>query len=430
MGNETDISGFGTQGSQIPVPAGAPTEVGETIPLSGPPAPTISTIKKSDMEKLAEALFIAAFPFLQPPESSVKFQDLSDPNALGIHGSSVISFSRQLDQLYHNIIIDMWDKYSETLKEIAKRREEDYLEKWGKDLTREGPKSAAEYNAYLMAITPTQRADETGKSGDDGLSIQFGATYNQWFVHPAENGITPTGSYPDSRFISGAIASAPDLVSQTIGVAGAVGLQMSVNPVADALTSLGPVSALPMDSQLATALVAALLYNGSMNKANYEALTDSANQSQPLTTVNFAINYAKNILAIVTHNVEGDEPTSARAGENRLIKLMLATTALALLHREVFDGVSPEELRDLIETNNIDKSKIPQETKDLFKSLAAAVNELLNQSPETREAMIAQMAQYGNHKESIESMLKSTKLLIATLDTSSITSGRLAAKQG
>jgi hypothetical protein len=434
MNSNTDISGFGTQGSQPQITTSGSTEVGAaSTEAAGVISSQESTIKKSELEKLAEWIFIAGLPALFPPEPKVTFQGSSE-GIEGVHGSSILTFSAQVEQMTHDIIVDMWDKYAETLKEIAKRREEDYREKWGKDLAKEGPKSATEYNAYLLALSPTQRRDEIGPTGDDGLDVQFGATYNRWLANPAENtsasGAPSAGQYPNATFITGAIASSPDLVSQTMGVAGAAGLQLSVSPIADALTALGPVSALPADSQLAVALVAALLYNGSASKANNDALEDASKKGLPLTFAEFGINYAKNILAIITHNVEGDKTASREGNQNRLIKLLLATTALTALHRGVFDGVQPQDIEDLINTNNIDKADIPEETKQLFRDLAAKVNDLLNESPETREALIAQMAQYAGRKETVESMMSSTKLLMATLDPPSINSNRIAAKQG
>lgn len=431
MSGQTDISGFGTQGSQITT---GTTDIGAT-PQTGTAGPNtnVSTLSPSELKKLEEALFLAAFPFLQPPNNSIiTYQDPGKSDGAGpvTNATVITSFSMQIDQMSHDIIMDMWEKFAKTLDEIAKRRVEEDKKKWGEDADKAGPKSAGEYNAYLLSLTTTQRAAETGPTGDSGLNLQFKSSYDQWIANPVTSGaINPTGGFPDASFLRGAVASSPDVVSQTIGtVDTATGVQLSVSPVADALFALGPVSALPADTQLAAAMIAALLYNGAANKANNDALADASRQSQPVATLDFAINYAKNILAIVTHEAKGGEGSN---GQNRLIKLMLATMALTLLHRGVFKGAAAEDIESLIRSNgaDIEKSDIPADIKELFKNLAVTVNELLNEDPATREAMIAQMAQYADTKDPAESMVKSTKLLSAMLDTS-VDGKILEAKQG
>lgn len=397
----TDIGGFSTPDSNAPVQQYGPiSPAGPAAPASG----TASTIKKSELEA-AEILMGAQFPGLTPP------------NLEGASNTAVMQISMMVDRTKNDIISSMWDTFQKGVDEIAEHAKKDELKHWREKVFQNGPKSATEYYAYLLTLTATSRADElssTGNSGPSALSVQFNSAFNQWLAIPSNNlSVDPSlrGNYPDPSFIVGSLASSQDIVRQAIGASGIV----SVSPLADALTAVGPTSGLPADYQAAAALVAALLNGGATYKATIDAIEESARSGKPPQDMEFALNYAQNILAIVSHNVEGDNQTNPnQRGQNNMIRLMLSMMALNLVYRTGYGGMEGgKEFTDLLKEGGT--SDLDPAIKPTIDKLIAQIQNFLPTDESERATVIASLSEYIDSKDSVNSMLSTTRMFAASL---------------
>jgi hypothetical protein len=432
--NIGNYGGFGTQDPNASSIPGA-GNVSGTNPISkSSNSSDESTIERSQLEAIM-MLLSAGIPFLTPPQSiATSFQDLSA--AKGISGVTAVSnidisqIKMQVDQTKNDIINSMWDSFLKNVREMAERAKQDNIKKWTEDVNKNGPKSSTEYYAYLMALSSSQRSEEISGNGNV-LASQFNQTFNQWLVSPAlqaEN--IAGGGYPSASFIAGSVAANSDAVRDAIGAAGAVvGYQMSVSPVADALYAVGPNSALPADSQAAAALVTALLNGGAAFKATNDSIQQAANGGTPPRDLDFAMNYAKNIMNIVTHNVGNGEPLSKeQTSQNQMIRLMLTTMALVLVYRTAYGGITGPEFGSLL---NPESSKdLPEEIRPLTQQLASLLKSYLPDDPSGRVNTLNRLTAYADQNESVDSMLSTSRMFSGLLTTGDINHKRLESETG
>jgi hypothetical protein len=359
-----------------------------------------SSIQQSELEALA-LLWLAGVPILVPPEMNGNSTNSSSGQVVAAAGLSI-------EATKHDIISKMWDSYIANIREIADRMKKEDVRRQTEDADKPGPMSSVQYFTYLMSLSGTKRADEIDGSGN-GLSAQFTNTYNQWMVNPIDSGtsvaIAGVGAYPSSSFIAGSVASNPDALRLSVGADSALlGVYLSSSPVADALMAVGPTSGLPGDYQAAAALVAALLNGGALNKA--AADTPISSGGKPQYDLNFAVNYAKNIMAIVTKDIGAGDPTDPqRATQNNMVRLMLSSMALNMLYRAAYGGMEGKEFAELLAGNTED---IPSQIRGLVDQLVALVNSYLPKAPASRAEMIARLREYVDSKESVDSMLETS----------------------
>lgn len=407
----TDVSGFSTPDTNVPVQQSIQVSAPGTA--SSPVADiSVSSIQKSEME-VAALLMASQFPGLIPP-SGVSGVDSA-------HAAILISIS--VDKMKNDIITSMWDNFQKSVDELAERAKKDDIKHWMEKVSQNGPKSATEYQAYILALSATARADEItppdSAASQSALSVQFSNAFNQWIAIPSSDpsmAVNGPGKYPDPSFIAGTVASNSDAIRDSIGAVGlATGVQMSVSPVADALAAVGPASGLPADYQAAAALVAALLNGGAVYKATADAIEESARSGKPPQDLEFALNYAQNILAIVSHNVEKETPADPhQSGRNQMIRLMLSVMALNLVYRAAYGGMEGgKEFADLLEeggTNDLNPA-----IKPTIQKLVAQIQSFLPTDPAERANVIASLSEYIDSKDSVDSMLSTTRMFAASL---------------
>lgn len=424
-------------------------------PVSAPPPSSVpapgqveydqnaSTIETD--KQLIEELFLAMqFPGLYPP--NLIMQDLTDLIAKGdsqsiaalTSGSAIKKLEVMYEETKHDIINHIWDNFIKSVRELEELSKEAYIKKWVEEVAKDGPKSSTEYFAFLLALSSSQRAEELSSNGDQGqsaLSVQFKTLFNQWFSIPSDDSIAASHNSTTARdaidpsFKIGALASNLDVMSEAIALVGVIGVpQLSVSPLADALSAVGPNSGLPVDSQAAAALIAALLYNGARNRADVETLEKAASQGRPPQDIDFAANFARIILTIVSHGLEGETSASKeQSGQHQLIRLMLSVMALNLLYRAGYGGMEgSKEFAALLEkggTDNIDPA-----IKPTIDQLVARIKEFLPTDEPARSQMIASLSEYIDSKDSTESMLSTSRMFAAALGARpDIFGGRLGA---
>lgn len=358
-----------------------------------------SSIQQSELEALA-LLWLAGVPILVPPEMNGNSTNSSSGQVVAAAGLS-------MEATKHEIITKMWDSYIENIRQIADRMKKEDIRRQTEDADKPGPMSSAQYFTFLMSLSGTKRADEIDGNGN-GLSAQFTNTYNNWMVNPIDSGsaaIAGVGAYPSSSFIAGSVVSNPDAIRLAIGADSALlGVYLSSSPVADALLAVGPTSGLPGDYQAAAALVAALLNGGALNRA--AADTPLSSGGKPQYDLNFAVNYAKNIMAIVTKDIgAGDPADPQRATQNDMVRLMLSSMALNMLYRAAYGGMEGKEFAELLAGNTED---IPSQIRGLVDQLVSLVNSFLPKAPASRADMIARLMEYVDSKESVDSMLETS----------------------
>lgn len=416
-----DFGGFGAQGSSSSSVNGTNSVPGTNSSQGN--STSISTLQKSELEALVEML-IAGLPILQPPSFVMtSFKDLNGGNvdAVGA-GKSMAAMALQIEQKQHDIINSMWDSFLKNVHEIAERSRKEYIEKETLKADQNGPKSSSEYYAFLLALSSSQRAKEENSNTDSALAAQFNRTFNDWLVTPMQSTMVTSSAvpgYPAASFVAGCVACSSDLVRDAIGAVGVtIGYQISSSPVADALFAVGPASALPADYQAAAALVAALLNGGAMFKATNDTIEKAASGGKPPQDLDFAVNYAQNIKAIVTHNLEGDQKLPPeQAGQNRMMRLMLSAMALNMVYRAAYGGMTGQELADILAGKTGD---IPAQIKPLIDELVGYVNAFMPQEPAARAETLARLMQYVDGKSSVDSMLSTTRMFAALLGTDDI----------
>lgn len=421
------MSGISDYGQFDPqnIPGFTPVTTGSGTPSSPLSA---SSIQKSELEALA-SMIVAGIPVLPPPEINGNSTNSTSSQTDGVDGANLgMSVEAKMEAQKNEIISKLWETYTDNIREIAARTKKEDIRRQTEDADKPGPMSSVQYFAYLMSLPQTRRADEID---GNGLTVQFTNTFNQWLVNPIESGknssIAGIGAYPSSSFISGSVASNPDAIRLAIGHdSSALGVYLSSSPVADALFAVGPTSGLPGDYQAAAALVAALLNGGAVFKA--VADTPISAGGKPPYDLNFAVNYARNIMAIVTKDIGAGDPTDPRrATQNNMVRLMLSAMALNMVYRAAYGGMQSKEFGDLLAGNT---EKIPSQIKGLLEQLVAFVNAFLPKAPGSREETIARLLEYVDSKESVDSMLETSRLFTGSLATSTDVEAKRVASEG
>jgi hypothetical protein len=408
----------GSFGFQDPHSVGQNATVSGGNSQAGSPL-SASSIQKSELEAVA-LMLMANIPMLIPP--------INDGNNVNVDPSQITKIEMMVESKKHDIISKMWDSYIEQLHQIADRMKKDDEIRETVDAKKGGPKSATEYYTYLMALSATARADETGANG---ISVQFTNTFNQWLVNPVEgntsSSITSTGSYPSAGFITGSVAGQADVLRTSIGADSAIlGVWLSSSPVSDAMLAVGPTSGLPADYQAAAALVAALLNGGAVAKASADTVA-AGGVGKPVYDLNFAVNYAQQVMAIVTKDIGKDEQLDPqRASQTQMIKLMLSAMALNMVYRAAYGGMHSKEFANIL-AGDI-KGDVPADLRNLLTQLAGFVNNFLPTDQAARKTTIASLLEYVDSKDSVDSMLETSHLfasfLDADLDANRLASGK------
>lgn len=423
---QENISGFDT-----PDPSVQSFQINSSTPIpsshtSGSSPLTKSSIERSEIEALA-LLLAASQPNLLPPASvATHINHLVGTGAVA-NNKAIMEIEIQAEKTKNDIINNMWTAYQKGVEESAKRAKADYLRHLRDQQERTGVERAAGgYLTYLMSLSSGQRTKEIDSTGGSTVSGVFAATLHQWAVAPVQQGITePNNNYPSAAFISGALLANSGLVRSAIGDSSdALGFQMSVSPVADALTSVGPVSGLPGDYQAAAALVAALLNGGAMYKATFDTIEEKAGQGKKPEDIDFAINYAKGIMNIVKNSPSDDvTQNKEQVQQKQLIRVMLSTMALNLLYRASYGGMTGEEFASLLKGN----TNVHPEIKSLMTSLVDLLKSLLPQAGKARSQMIASLMEFVDSKTSVDDMLATTHLFKSLISTDDVYFNRLEA---
>ena len=418
---------FGT-----PDPNGAAVGSGiiATSPTRHGLSSTSDTVSSASIILLGEevAMLMAGVPMLPPPSdvsnspnsNSLAAQEAAQ-NSPNSTQADITKLQNRIMRMENDVINASWDAFMKSLRDTEERTKKEALQREIEATNIAGvPKYSVEEAAFLAGLSLGKREEKVAADDNTGLIGIVQSTYNTWIAVPINNPEKVEGSgnleagdgtkrYPDPSFIAAALVSSLSVVALTIGsVNNPIGFQMSVSPVADALSSIGPVSGLPGDYQSAIALIASLLNNGAVYKATTETVLQSAAKGRPPRDLDFALNYTKNIIAIVTHRVGGADPTNKmRAAQNQLIRLMLSTMALNLLYRAAYGGATGEEFEAVL---NGEANDLPEMIRPQAQMLAALINSYLPTDPKERAAMVACLMDYVDSKDSVDSMLETTRL--------------------
>ena len=354
---------------------------------------SVSSIQKSELEAIMNGVVYANIPILPSPQFAAM---------------EVASLQLKISNTEKNIIDVICKAMMKSAEEMQKRNRDDYVRRETADADKPGPQSGAQYLTYLMSISPSLRRKEIDGSTDSTFSLLLDETIQNWMINPIVMIPEADGRYPSASFVTGCLVGGIGAIESAIGAdSKTLGEQLSIGPVADALAAAGPFSGLPGDYQSAAALVAALLYNGALNKASSETVaTVGGEQPQDLA---FALNFAKQVMNIITKNIEGNGTLDPqKSSQNGLVRLMLASIALNMLYRAGYGGMSGIDLASLLEGNTGD---IPDAIKEPIEQLIDIANQYLPENPTDRGNILANLTKYVDSKQSVDSMLQTTRLL-------------------
>ncbi len=435
-----NISGFGAQdpsAQQFGVQGDVQISAAQAV--SSHSAYSKSTIEQSQIDTWA-LMLAAGYPLLTPPQTVAThvshLTDQQNVSAVSATTAAMVQLARHNEQVKNDIINTMWDIFLKNVQELSARAKKDYIKHIELEAEQGKTVLAADYLAYLLSLSAGERTKEVDGLSGSALVVQFTNAVHQWIVAPVEHHQSLHASqvsrdYPSSGFIAGAMLINADTIRFAIGDNNNnLGYQMSVSPVADALTSIGPTSGLPGDYQAAAALVAALLNGGAVYKATFDSIQEAAQKGSTPGDIDFAINYANTIMRIVKHGVDQDRSTNKHQNEqSKLIRLMLTAMALNLLYRASYGGMTGEELASLLNGN----TDVHEMIKPMIKDLVALLNSLLpskEMDEEGRNAMIAILGQYIDSKDSVSEMLSATRMFKSYLASDNLQHQRWASAQG
>lgn len=346
-----------------------------------------------------------------------------------------IPANQELDteQMNNTIISSMWQTYKKNLMEFSERMQGNDITQWLQGMQANDAKSPTEYYALLLARSSTLGTE--GTSQTNALTEAFTQTFDRWINEPNIKlmGARAVGDisqvYPSPSFLAGCVICGADILREAMrDTSSELGLQSPKSPIADVLFALGPLSNVSVDYQAAAALIAALLSNGAAYKATDDTLNKNKNKDRPPNDIDFAINYAKHIIAIVTY-----KPTAAELAnkivedQHRLVRLMLLVMALNLLYRAAYGGMTGEEFASILKGETGD---IAEKIKPLIDQLAGLIKANLPKNEKTRTESIIKLMDYVDTKDSIDSMLQSTRLLSHLLPTKDMEQKRWEAQSG
>lgn len=358
-----------------------PESVQNVPPPSSDTSPTsASSIQASELQAGAMAILAAGIPLLEPP--TVAATSFSELAALSNVKSSSMGALIAAEKSKNDIITSLWDNYDKMLKQIA----DDYKE-----------------SEKRKDLYPELSASEQAR-----LTLQ------QWMG----------GTFAVS--MSGTLAGGVGDVRNLVSAVSSDGMdRISVSPFADAVAGVGgPLSGLPMDTQAACALVAALLNGNVVSRTNIEILSNSLGKKppQPPQDLDFAIQYTNNILAMVIPQIDkGAGLSPERASLNRSVRLTLATMALNLLYRTIYGGMNGLEMKELLQADPKNLANILKFPDSMPEALQAKLTSLMRQllsqiqgcfpdDPAKKQNLIENIAKYVNQKDSVSSMLATTQM--------------------
>lgn len=323
-----------------------------------------------------------------------------------------VQLQPQVQQTKNTLIDSMLTTYTRNLSEFASRMQGDDITQWLQKVSLAKANSPSEYYAIVLAFSATQNPSGTPKN--NALIEKFNLAFNSWINQPNQHlGSAKVHSdpfYPSSSFLAGCVICGADVLrNSTKDMSPEAGLQSPKSPVADVLFAVGPTSNLAVDYLAAAALIAALLSNGAVYKATDDTLNKNANKDTPPKDLDFAINYARNIIAIVTYKSAAKEILNKEIQEqNRLVRLMLSAMALNMLYRAAYGGMTGEEFGSVLKGETQD---LPEKIKPLIDQLAFLIKANLSSNEKSRTETIIRLMDYVDTKDSIDSMLQSTQIL-------------------
>ena len=112
---------------------------------------------------------------------------------------------------------------------------------------------------------------------------------------------------------------------------------------------------------------------------------------------------------------------------DRLVRLMLSVMALNMLYRSAYGGMTGEELGAILKGETSD---IHEKIKLLVEQLAALIQSNLPAHAEVRAETILKLMDYVDSKDSIDSMLQSTRILANLLSTKDVDQKRWEVQSG
>lgn len=332
----------------------------------------------------------------------------------------------QVEQTKETIITSIWQNYSKNLSEFSERMQGSDIQAWVQEVVDKGTKSPTEYYAFILAKSSMENID-----GKNTLLERFSQAFNQWVIDPHKHARGDAGmlDYPSSSFIAGCMVCGIDIVREAIKNTSSIFQhQLQNNPVADVLFATAPSLMLTPDYQSAAALIVALLNNGAVYKATEDALKKGKEKESPPRDLDFAIKYARQIIAIVAHKGPSTQSEHKEIQErDRLVRLMLTVMALNMLYRSAYGGMTGEEFGAVLKGETRD---IHERIKSLVGQLTLLIKANLPVSVKVREETILRLMDYVDSKDSIDSMLESTRLLAHLLSTADVDQKRWEVQSG
>lgn len=332
----------------------------------------------------------------------------------------------QVEQTKDTIIASIVQNYNKNLSEFSERMQSNDIQIWMQEVSDKGTESPTEYYAFILARSATQSVD-----GKNALIERFSQALNQWIIEP--NTQFPLSGedmpvYPSSAFIAGSMVCGVDIVRDAIkNTTNIFQHQLQNSPVADVLFAAAPSVVLTPDYQAAAALIVALLNNGAVYKATEDALKQGKEKNSPPRDLDFAIQYARHIISIVKHKSSIFSQHKEIQERDRLIRLMLTVMALNMVYRSAYGGMTGEEFGAILKGETSD---IHDRIKLLVEQLAGLIKANLPVYEEVRAETILKLMDYIDRKDSIDSMLQSTRILANLLSTKDVDQKRWEVQSG
>ncbi|MBA3816682.1 MAG: hypothetical protein H0X29_09245 [Parachlamydiaceae bacterium] len=407
---------------KVALPANIKSLADQLISIIKSSLPTDAKSSSEAMAKLVESIdthrsvsaLIKSAHFLSEVLVQSEFEKPKDSS------NGVEDFMQSLDQVEQTkktIISSIWGNYSKNLSEFSERMQGSDIQTWIKEVIENGTESPTEYYAFILAQSSMQNID-----GKNALIERFSQAFNQWIIEPNKqvhlSGKVTDIDYPSSSFIAGCMVCGVDIVRDAIkNTSNVFQHQLRDNPIADVLFAAAPSMMLSPDYQSAAALIVALLNNGAVYKATEDALKKGKEEGSPPRDLDFAIKYARQIIAIVTHKGASNSEHKEIQERDRLVRLMLTVMALNMLYRSAYGGMTGEEFGAILkgETNDIH-----ERIKSLIEQLSFLIKANLPAAEKVREETVLKLMDYVDSKDSIDSMLQSTRILATLLSTKDV----------
>lgn len=444
-----------------------PSQVGGQPPVQPGPVPAPppgvvdpgqSTISSSSSSSSGNAQN-ASIPNLAIP-GTVSLQDLlvqfakSDAGGqalAGIKGTLLLDVA----STYNDAINKMLDGWNESIKEQAKRSEEEAIKKVTVNANQQTARGGADYEVMLKSMPEDKRAQEIeGTSANPGgralgTSDYLGSlnapnpeqaaaqnqdnTVGQVTANPLAFSASDSTTLPK---IAGAATIGSDITTNPVGIADpATAKALASDPYQGGITQISPAMGVAVDYTAAAAMVASLIGTTVMLASSAECLKNSIVEGTPVHNLNFAKDYAENMVALVSgpgfnnyvmamvlQKTNNSQPLGPQDQQNvvNMMKAVLLTTALVLLYRAYVGGgqeaelgsMSGGEFLSLVKGGSADGKTaglIPDgdPNKPTFDKLAAAINQSL---ADNSDAVLNLLANYVESKPNVKSLLDVTSV--------------------